>query len=184
MSENKLIKATHEGKLTIGELDVPCAVLEDGTRVISYSAVFKAFGRTKRGRIKGEVRVPNMPAFLDANNLQPFVGKDLIAVLKKIDFEDKNGKENQGFNALILPMLCKVYLDARAEINPKTGKPIITTSQMPLARASEILLISLSKVGIIAMVDEVTGYQEIRDKNALQEALVIAHQIFVHYFLR
>lgn len=171
MSENKLIKATHEGKLTIGELEVPCAVLEDGTRIISYSAVFKAFGRTKRGRIKGEIRVPNMPAFLDANNLQPFVGNDLIGVLKKIDFEDKNGKENQGFNALILPMLCKVYLDARAEINPKTGKPILTTSQMPLARASEVLLISLSKVGIIAMVDEVTGYQELRDKNALQEFL-------------
>jgi hypothetical protein len=33
-----------------------------------------------------------MPAFLDANNLQPFVGEDLRDVLKQIDFIDKNGK--------------------------------------------------------------------------------------------
>ncbi len=168
---SNIIKATHEGKLTIGELEIPCAVLEDGTRIISYSAVFKAFGRTKRGSQGDASRVHNMPAFLNSNNLQPFVGEDLRGVLKKIDFIDKNGKENQGFNALILPMLCKVYLDARAAINPKTKKPILLLSQIPLARASEILLVSLSKVGIIAMVDEVTGFQEQRDKTALQEFL-------------
>lgn len=97
----KVYLATHEGKLTIGELEIPCAVLEDGTRIISYSAVFKAFGRTKRGSQGDASRVHNMPAFLNSNNLQPFVGEDLRGVLKKIDFIDKNGKENQGFNALI-----------------------------------------------------------------------------------
>jgi len=150
---------------------IPCAVLQDGTRVISYSAVFKAFGRTKRGSQGDSSRVPNMPAFLNSNNLQPFVGADLRGVLKKLDFQDKNGRETQGFNALILPLLCKVYLDARAAKNPKTGKSILLPSQLPLARASEILLLSLSQIGIIAMVDEVTGYQNERDKTALQEFL-------------
>src|ERR1035437_5649999 len=101
---NKLLKAIHQGEL----------LLEDGTRVIGYNAVFKAFGRTRRGTQTDDRRVRNMPAFLNANNLQPFVGDDLKGVLNKIDYLDKTGKETQGFNATILPMLCKVYLDARA----------------------------------------------------------------------
>lgn len=158
---NKLLKATHQGELPIGETILPCAVLEDGTRVITKSAVFKAFGRSKRGRNLGEVRVPNMPAFIDANNLQPFIGVDLIEVLKQIDYEDKNGNENAGYNASILPLMCKMYLDARQE-------KVLKTQQLPLARASEMLLLSLSKVGIIALIDEATGYQQVRDKDALQ----------------
>ncbi len=160
----QLIKATHEGILPIGELELPCAVLEDGTRVISYSAVFQAFGRTKRGAQKDESRVHNMPAFLNSNNLQPFVGEDLRAVLNKVTYIDRSDRESQGFDALILPMLCKVYLDARAA-------KVLKMQQQTLARASEVLLISLSKVGIIALVDEATGYQKERDKNALQEFL-------------
>lgn len=157
----KLLKATHQGELPIGETILPCAVLADGTRVITKSAVFKAFGRSKRGRNLGEVRVPNMPAFIDANNLQPFIGNDLIEVLKQIDYEDKNGNESAGYNASILPLMCKMYLDARQE-------KVLKTQQLPLARASEMLLLSLSKVGIIALIDEATGYQQVRDKDALQ----------------
>lgn len=93
-----------------------------------------------------------MPAFLDANNLQPFVGEDLVGVLKQIDYIEKNDKtKSSGYNALILPLICKVYLDARSTVNPSTNKPYLVKSQEPLARASEIVLISLSKVGIIAL---------------------------------
>lgn len=171
MSEQKLLKATHEGKIKLGESELNVAVLQDGTRVISRNAIFKAFGRTKRGRAIGEVRVPNMPSFLDAKNLQPFVGEDLKGVLKQIDYLDKNGKEDTGYNALIIPMLCKVYLDARATKNPETNKAILTKSQEPLARASEILLVGLSNIGITALIDEATGYQYEREKDELQKIL-------------
>lgn len=105
-----------------------------------------------------------MPSFIDANNLQPFVGEDLLGGLKLIDFIDLKSKEDSAYNALILPMLCKVYLDARQS---KALKP----QQQPLARASEILLLSLSKIGIIALIDEVTGFQESRAKDALSQFL-------------
>lgn len=158
------MKATHEGKLNIGDIELNCAVLNDGTRVITKSAVFKAFGRTKRGRIKGEIRVPNMPAFIDANNLQPFVGEDLKGVLNQIDYIDKNGGEASGYNASILPLMCKMYLDARQA-------KALKTQQQSLARASEILLLGLSRIGIIALVDEATGYQHEREQDELQKIL-------------
>lgn len=161
---SELLKATHEGKLKIGESELNVAVLEDGTRVITQSAVFKAFGRTKRGRNIGEVRVPNMPAFIDANNIQPFINEDLLEVLETISYISKSGSESDGYDASILPLMCKMYLDAR-QAN------VLKSQQLPLARASEILLLALSKVGITALVDEATGYQDIRVKDALQEIL-------------
>jgi len=161
---NKILKATHQGKLKIGESILPCAVLEDGTRVISQSSIFKAFGRTKRGRKKDEIRVLNMPSFIDAKNLQPFIDSELAGVLNLITYVDKNGKERKGYKAVIVPMLCEVYLKARE--NKK-----LTSQQEPLAIASEILIRTLSKVSIIALVDEATGYQYVRDKEELQRIL-------------
>lgn len=161
---NKKLKATHEGKVTIGENELSVAVLEDGTRIITQSAVFRAFGRTKRGRAKGDIRVLNRPAFVDAKNLQPFIGDGLDAVLTTIKYISINDNITEGYNAEILPKLCKVYLDARE--NKK-----LVTQQLPLARASEILLIALSKVGITALVDEATGYQYEREQDELQQIL-------------
>lgn len=168
---NQILKATNEGTIRLGESSLNVAVLKDSTRIITSSAIFKAFGRTKRGRATKDVRVLNMPAFLDAKNLQPFVGEDLKAVLIQIDYEDINGKMDNGYNALILPLLCKVYLDARVARNPETGKPVLTKQQEPLARASEVLLLGLSNLGITALIDEATGYQYQREKDELQKIL-------------
>ena len=115
-----------------------------------------------------------MPSFIDANNLQPFVGDDLKGVLNQIDFIDKNGKEDSAYNALILPLLCKVYLDARAD-------KVLKTQQQPLARASEILLIGLSNIGIISLIDEATGYQYERERFELQKILLVEMLIILPY---
>lgn len=160
----QILKAKNQGKLNIAEKELICAVLEDGTRVISRNAVFKAFGRTKRGRKQDEIRVLNMPSFIDANNLQPFISEDLKGVLIPIEYYNKNGVLTAGYKAEILPLLCDVYLAARAA-------DVLTKPQQPLAVVSEILVRSLSKVGIIALVDEATGYQEERAKDELQRFL-------------
>lgn len=157
----KVLKATHEGDLPIGDIVLNCAVLDNGVRVISRNAIFRAFGRTKRGRAIGETREPNMPSFIDAKNLQPFLGGDLRGVLKLITYTDVSGSQSTGYDANILPLMCKMYLDARQA-------HVLKVQQLPLAVASEMLLFSLSKVGIIALIDEATGYQDARAKDALQ----------------
>ena len=42
-----------------------------------------------------------------------------------------------------------------------------------MAVAADMLMRSFAKVGIIALVDEATGYQDKREKDALQELLSI-----------
>ena len=37
-----MLKATHQGKIKIGEKEIPCAVLEDGTRVLSETGITNA----------------------------------------------------------------------------------------------------------------------------------------------
>lgn len=155
------LASTHEGVLPLANVDLNVAVLNDGTRVISQAGVFKAFGRTKRGRGKHDIRVLNRPAFLDAKNLQPYINQGLEGVLNTIAYTSKNGVVVEGYNAEILPKICEVYLDVRAARE-------LAKQQEPLARASELLLLALANVGITALVDEATGYQYDRKHDALR----------------
>ena len=63
-----------------------------------------------------------------------------------------------------MPHICDIYLSARDD-------GVLTENQKPLAVASDILMRSLAKIGIIALIDEATGYQFERDTKALQVLL-------------
>lgn len=161
----ELPRATHEGMLMVGEdRGIPCAVLNDGTRLLSLTGIYQALGRPIRSTIKEGNRVVNMPSFLDANNLQSFVSDDLKEVIKPVPYRPLRGPIKEGYNAKILPLVCDVYLAARQQ-------QALTKKQEPVAIQAEILVRSLSKVGIIALVDEATGYQYSRERDELQKIL-------------
>lgn len=161
MDKQKILKATHEGKLNIGGVTLDVAVLEDGTRIITQAAVFKALDRPSRGN----ARVIGIPVFMDAKNLQPFISDELRAVINRIEYKNLNGKIQQGYNANILPLVSDLYLIARE-------KGVITLpSQLATAQKAEILVRALSKVGMTALVDEATGYQYDREQDELQKIL-------------
>lgn len=155
-------RATHEGVLKIGATELPVAVLEGGTRVITSYAMMTALGRPW----KGSYRRTELPNFIDAPNLIPFITQDLIDVLEPIPYVSERAKSRRlvGYRAELLPLVCDVYLAAREERR-------LRATQLKTAKQAEILVRSLSKVGIVALVDEVTGYQEVRDREALQAIL-------------
>ena len=70
--------AVSEGDLKIGDTTIPCAVLDDGTRVLSRSEFVKAIGR--KGKVKGGRLYDDefkTPVFLTAANLKVFIPEDL-----------------------------------------------------------------------------------------------------------
>jgi hypothetical protein len=69
-----------------------------------------------------------------------------------------------GYRADILPLVCRVFLDAEAD-----GK--LLPSQKHIAKAARILLTGIGTVGIYALVDEATGFQDERAKDALAKIL-------------
>lgn len=116
-SQRELPTRDYTGVVNIGGKDLNCAVLSDGTRVLTASSVFKAFGRPRRGKSSGDQRAANMPSFIDANNLKPFTdavfgcGSEFDM---EVQFTPKNGTRiYTGYKAEILPLICDVYLQAR-----------------------------------------------------------------------
>src|SRR5690242_2746566 len=108
-------KAIYEGILTIGDMEIPCAVLEDGTRVLTQSGVMIALGRARqaKGRQYYDADV-NLPAFLTANNLKLFIPQELTVTSSQIEFKTLGGIRAFGYRAELLPKVCGVFLDANA----------------------------------------------------------------------
>jgi len=102
--------------------------------------------------------------FLALNNLKPFVANELEASTKPIVFQTASGTKAYGYRAELLPEVCEVYLRARDE-----GK--LLKAQEKFALACDIIMRGLAHVGIIAVVDEATGYQDDRDRDALAKIL-------------
>jgi hypothetical protein len=106
-----------------------------------------------------------LPVFLQANNLQAFIPQGNMDVFKPIRFKRLHGGAYSiGYKAEILPKSCNVFLDAK-----EAGKLVV--SQFATADRCKILSRGFSEVGIIALVDEATGYQYDRAKDALAEIL-------------
>lgn len=159
--KNKTPKALYKGKLPIGGLELECAVLDDGTRVLTQAAVFKAFERPRKGmNSRLEIDGTRIPPFLAAKNLTPVISKDILEWTTPVNYKD-GSQERSGYRAELLPVMCELYLKARRE-------NILTTSQLRFAELSEILLASFAKVGIIALIDEATGFQLDRKHDALR----------------
>ena len=67
------------------------------------------------------------------------------------------GRSAFGYDAKLLPQICEVILDAE-----KAG--VLRINQKRFADMANLLIRGFAHVGIIALVDEATGYQEIRDR--------------------
>mgnify|MGYP001943522155 FL=1 len=155
-------RATHQGTIDIDGTELSCYVLEDGRRIISQASIFTTLGRPARGRrTSRENRAP----FIEAKNLAPFIGPKLEEILQRVDYRVGDKKQIlNGYDAEILPRVCNVYLDAE-----EAG--VLLPSQKPAAEAARKVIKALALVGITALVDEATGYQETRAKDELQRLL-------------
>jgi len=157
-------RAQYAGQIHIGNKILPCAVLDDGTRVLTQEGFLKAIGRSGKPAAGRGSSVEKIAPFLDLDNLKPFINEDLVSSTKPILFRTIKGIRAYGYKADLLPKVCEVYLRARDE-------NVLLQSQIKFAQACDILIRGLAHIGIIALVDEATGYQEIRDRVALQEIL-------------
>jgi len=163
--KDEILRSTHTGELNIGHKSIPCAVLEDGTRVLTQRGLYSAIGRSRStGGLDQKGGAQPLPRFLAPANLRPFISKELERASTPIKFKPLKGSAAYGYRAEILPEVCDVFLEARNSGDLKTN-------QMHIAKQCELLVRSFAKVGIIALVDEATGYQYDRARHALEEIL-------------
>lgn len=157
------LKVTHDGILDLAGCQIPCYVLEDGTRILS--------GRQMQTALK---LVDDMPSsqsagsrlqrYLTQKSLQPYLYKDKEEDHYKPIICYKGNTKINGYKATDLVDLCDGFLEAR-----KNSK--LSSRQIIIAEQAEILIRSFAKVGITALIDEATGYQYEREMDALQTIL-------------
>lgn len=158
---DSLPKSTHRGILRIADLEIPCFVLEDGRRVLSGRGMTSAIGM--KGRGQGVARIGGLKAVKESKN------KDLLlAIESPIKFlgeSPRAGVPSDGFEATVLQELCEAILDARDNGHANTEHEI------RYAKYADTLIRGFARVGIIALVDEATGFQRDRAAGALAEIL-------------
>lgn len=143
-----------QGTLEMANLSFPVHVLNNGKRVIAQREVVGIL----TGNVKG-----GLDRYFRASNLSKFVPKKFLGQsLDQATIQFKFGSRlAYGYEATDLVDICDMYLKAR-------DAGALLRSQEKLAIQAEIIIRASAKVGIIALIDEVTGYQKIRAKNALR----------------
>lgn len=161
--------AIYDGILTVGEIQFDCAVLGNETRVVSETNFMESMGMYRSGalstRRESGKSGARPPLHLAYKNLQPFVEKHFDDTSKiQLKYRTKSGGIGHGIRADALPKICEVWLDAQK------AKVLGSTQEMIADRAG-MLIRGFAHVGVVALVDEATGYQYARQRDALERML-------------
>ncbi len=158
--------ATHTGVIKIGDLEIPCYVTENGDRVLSGRGMQEALRLVDEDApASGTKPGSRMDRFLGSKSLNPLIykGRDPDH-FKPIKFKFE-GIGINGYRAETLADICDAMLQAR-DMNM-----LDTKRKEIIAKQCDILMRGFARVGIIALVDEATGYQKDRTRDALAKIL-------------
>ena len=147
--------------LKIGDAFVECYVLDGGTRVLSGRGMQSAIGFGGEAKTHGS----KLRAFLELDAIKPFVNNDLAMALENpVRFvrPGRGGKPAIAFEGTLLIDLCEAIINAWS-----AGS--LRANYLPLFRQAQVITLSFAKAGIIAAIDEVTGYQQVREQNEIQK---------------
>jgi len=164
-------QASHEGFVNLGTAQIGAAVLPNGKRLLTQATFLRAIGRSRSPKAGTGVlsTADGLPFFLQAEALQPYISDELRMSTTPIFFRSKSGGRAVGYDAELLPRVCEVYLKFRDECLSKDGQ--VPENYKHIVKACDALMRGLATLGIVALVDEATGYQEFRDRQALQAIL-------------
>jgi hypothetical protein len=154
---DQIHKLAFKGELEFGGIKIPCYVTEDGLRVLSGRTMTSAVGM--KGRGAGMARIATHKA------LNPFISDELRSAIENPKQLSGFGSATHGYEATVLLQICEAILTAR------DNDVLKTEQELRYAKHADILVRAFARVGIIALIDEATGYQDIRAKDELYKIL-------------
>lgn len=161
----KIPKATHNGVWNISDTaKIKCYVMDNKERVLSLRGAAQSMGLSGGGSL---ALVRN----LNSQWISPFLSDSLREWLSKANRNElpqyltKTGGKFTPFKASDFVDLCKAYVDA------KHAGVLKLESQIAVADRLYSIMTAFAKVGLDAIIDEVTGYQYDREHDELQRLL-------------
>ena len=160
----KVIAGTPDKPLVIDDIKIDCYVLEDETRVLSQRGMIREIGVRAGGGSSGSST--KTPRFFTSKLLKPFIPQEVAELLESSVefFSPPSNIRTFGYPATILPSLCDIIIRA-----DDAGQ--LTSQQKHIVQHCRILVMGFAQIGIIGLVDETSGYQAIRERNALATIL-------------
>jgi hypothetical protein len=164
----RLPTATHWGELPIGNAQLPAYVLDDGSRVFSLKGVVVGLIGTDGGQLAEYLKVRALRDFLP-DDLKPAEDGTIPALIR---FDSGSGEGHFRY-PIGLPVerfmdLCSAYSEALMHHLVPDNDFSLTSRQIEIAQKAVAFQRACAKVGIVAMVDEITGYQYERAEDALR----------------
>jgi hypothetical protein len=163
---NKVSRAVSSGQLPVGNLEIPCYVLEDETRLITQRGMQTTVKMSTSGGTGGAHRTANFVERLE-NKLS--LSNDLSVRMRSpiVFLPPTGGMVAYGYEATALIDFCELLLKYR-----DSGEKL-TKEQGKYVGQADIVVRAFAKVGIIAVIDEVTGHQYKRPHDELTKLLAL-----------
>lgn len=161
-----LVRITHTGSLDLSGFSLSCYVTSSGERLLSGRGLQETLRLVDEDPpASGQKPGSRVDRFLTSKWANSLIYKDKapdhFSPVKCI-FE---GKTLSGYRAEVLADICEAMLEAR-------DKGLLTTPRrLIIAKQCEVLMRGFMRVGIIALVDEATGYQKDRSRDELARIL-------------
>lgn len=148
--------------IRIADLKIPCYVLDDGRRVITMNGMIDTLGMARGGAmVKGMNR---LELFVSRDRIKPFVSNSLHERIRT-PIRFRIGRTTAyGFDSDTL-------IDVAEAVIQADNKGTLQKQQATIAHQCRAITSSLTRIGLIALIDEATGYQSKRDKDELQQIL-------------
>jgi hypothetical protein len=159
---SKAICGRDDRPLWIGDIQLTCYVLEDETRVLTLRDLQSSVGLSSGGGKEGARKIPALMRRLKDKGLD-IMELDLRAD-SPIRFITTTNTIADGYDATILPDICAVLIEAdrRGLLGERLDK---------LGQRAAQLQHGFAKLGIIYLVDSVTGYRDLKVGNELARIL-------------
>ena len=148
--------------IRIADIEVPCYVLDDGNRVIATKGMLDTLNIARGGAMKGGMS--RLELFVSGKLISPFISNDLLErVRNPIKFRIGPNVAYGYASDTLIDLAEAVILADNA------GK--LQKQQSGSAHQCRVITSSLTRIGLIALIDEATGYQLRRDSDELQQIL-------------
>lgn len=164
--------ADYRGEVDLAGFVLACAVLDDGTRVLSERSVSSALAHERtpadysRKQVAAAAGQEVLPAFISptlAKYLPPEARKKLANPIR-YQLKKGFGIPAIGIEATLLADICEAFLSARED-------GALSPAELGKAKAADRLMRALARVALVALIDEATGFQVARDRDELQKLL-------------
>lgn len=163
---NVLPTAKYKGLVNLLGVELPCYVLDNGQRVIGRTATTEMLSGFKyQGDLEGYLRSQNLKPFID---IEAVVASMISFRLPEVE---QLGREVKGLPADLLIEICRALVAAFQASQEEPPKVKLTARQIAMAAKASMFLAACAKVGLDALIDEATGYQVVREEDALQVKL-------------